>query len=50
MGGVWGVVTEAAPPCTGGGGGGTGAVIVPDSCEPIDEREWVESNDAMELW
>ena len=48
VGGVWGVV--APPPCTGGGGGGTGAVMVTDSCEPSDEREWVESSDAMELW
>ena len=42
---------DGAPPpaCTGGGGGGTGAVIVTDSCEPSDEREWVEFSEAIEL-
>lgn len=53
MGGVWGVVIGIAPPpspCTGGGGGGTGAVIVTDSWEPREEREWEEFKDAMELW
>ena len=46
------MVIDIAPPspCIGGGGGGTGAVMVTDSCEPRDEREWEEFRDAMELW
>ena len=44
------IVTAPPTPCPGGGGGGTGAVIVTDSCEPREEREWEEFRDAMELW
>ena len=34
----------------GGRGGGTGAVMLMESCEPIEERECEEVREAEELW